>query len=138
MNHIPDTDTPFESQLTRSARRLCEEQNYQLPLRPSPRRRHTSITWIASVAAACIGWFVGILFPLGEQLPETGLAVQVCPDTVIQYKDRLVHDTVIHRVEVPVKVHVQPAPKSHPEYESDPQGCNVECDGINYAMLVGM
>ena len=138
MNKSHDIPTSFEKQLHQSAQRLREVENQQLPLRPSPRRRHFPITWVASVAAACIGWLVGIAFPLSPEQPAPDLALNTQPDTVIQYRERLVHDTIIQKVKVPVRVKVAAPAQDRLEYYADTKGCNVECDGIDYAMLVGM
>ena len=131
-----DNTSPFEEQIMQSARRLRDAQNSQLPLRESP-RRHTSTTWIASIAAAAIGWAVGISFPIVEEPSHNQLALQTQPDTVIQYKEILVHDTIIQKVEVPIKVEVPSSSRQHTLY-ADIKGCNVECDGIDYTMLIGM
>lgn len=138
MKKSNDSTSPFEKQLMASAGRLRAQQDYQLPLRKSPRHRRPSTTWVASIAAACLGWVVGISFPIEKEQPEADLALYAQPDTVIQYKERLVHDTVIQKVETPVKSKVVPAKKKPTEYYADVQGCNVECDGIDYAMLIGM
>ena len=129
------TTSPFEKQLLQSARRLREEENYQLPLRKSPRRHQPSITWGASIAAACIGWVVGIAFPLREDTPQSDLAFTQ-RDTVIQYKEKLVRDTIIQKVEVPVKPVTAATRAPHTELETSSQGCNVECDGIDYDLLI--
>ena len=138
MNKSDNMSSPFEKQLQQSAVRLRDEQNYQLPLRKSPHRHRPVITWAASIAAACIGWIVGISFPLEQELPRPDLALNIQPDTVIQYQKTLVHDTIIKKVEIPVKVEVASTPKPAPEADGVLQGCNVECDGIDYALLVGM
>ena len=138
MNKSNDRTSPFEKQLAQSAMRLRDEQNYQLPLRQSPRRHNSVTTWAASIAAACIGWIVGISFPIGEEQPKNELALSVKPDTVVQYKERVVRDTIIQKVEVPVRVAAVPKQKEPKNLYADGNGCNVECDGIDYAMLIGM
>ena len=126
--------TSFEQQLQQSAHRLREEQNYQLPLRPLPRRR-ISWGWISTAAAAIVGWAVGISFPLNNKIPESEMAVVTKTDTVVQYKEKVVRDTIIHEVKVPVRIEVPVAPKET-QISQKSNGCNVECDGIDYALLV--
>ena len=138
MNRSDNTTSPFEKQLMQSAKRLREEQDNQLPLRKYPRRHHPATTWIASIAAACMGWIFGASFSAGEEQPQPELALYSQPDTVIQYRDRLVHDTIIQEIEIPVEVESASTQKSRMVYYADTQGCNVECDGIDYSMLVGM
>lgn len=71
MKQIDKLDARFEQQLGQSARRLRDQQNYALPVRKLP-YRPARITWVASAAAAAIGWFVGIAFPIdGQQQPRT-------------------------------------------------------------------
>ena len=124
----------FEEQLQQSAHRLREEQNYQLPLRPLPRRR-ISWGWISTAAAALIGWVVGISFPLNNQLTQPQMAVVTKTDTVVQYQEKVVRDTIIHEVKVPVRIEVPVVPKETQSPQNS-NGCNVECDGIDYALLV--
>lgn len=126
----------FEEQLTQSARRLRDEQNYQLPLRPLHRSRF-SWGWVSTGAAAVIGWLVGICFPIDNSFPEKNMAALTQTDTVVQYKERVVRDTIVKEVKVPVKVKV-PVVKSEVPAQRNAGGCNVECDGIDYAMLIRM
>ena len=129
------TSRSFEDQLRQSARRLREKQNYQLPLRSLPRRR-VSWGWVSTVAAALVGWIVGISFPVSSRLSQSEMAVVSHTDTVVEYKEKLVRDTIIKEVKVPVKVEVPvEAPKEM--LKEGTVGCNVECDGIDYALLVG-
>ena len=128
------TPSSFEQQLRQSAHRLREEQNYQLPLRPLP-RRHFSWGWISTAAAAIVGWAVGISFPLNNKIPESEMAMVTKTDTVVQYKEKVVRDTIIHEVKVPVRIEVPVVPKET-QSPQDSNGCNVECDGIDYALLV--
>lgn len=121
-----------------SARRLRDRQNYQLPLRKMPRRSQSSTVWIASVVAAAVGWIVGIAFPLGEEQSTTDLALFTAPDTIVQYREKVVHDTVVKHVNVPVPVKVASASPKRAEPYTGMKGCNVECDGIDYSLLVGM
>lgn len=131
-----DKSTPssFEQQLRQSAHRLREEQNYQLPLRPLP-RRHFSWGWISTAAAAIVGWAVGISFPLNNKIPQSEMAVVTKTDTVVQYEEKVVRDTIIHEVKVPVRIEV-PVAAHKEQMQTETSGCNVECDGINYALLV--
>lgn len=133
-----DNTSQFEEQIMQSARRLRDAQNSQFSLRelPSP-RRHLFTTWIASIAAAAIGWAVGISFPIGEETFHNKLTMQIQPDTVIQYKERLVHDTIIQKVEIPVKEAMPSTAYQHALYV-DIEGCSVEFDGIDYEMLIEM
>ena len=124
----------FEQQLMHSAHRLRDEQNYQLPLRPLPRRR-ISWGWISTAAAALIGWVVGISFPLNNHIPESEMAVVTKTDTVVQYQEKVVRDTIIQEVKVPVRIEVPVAPDKE-QLQTVSNGCNVECDGIDYALLV--
>ena len=124
----------FEQQLMQSAHRLRDEQNYQLPLRPLPRRR-ISWGWISTAAAALIGWVVGISFPLNNKLTQPEMAVVTKTDTVVQYQEKVVRDTIIHEVKVPVRIEVPVVPQET-QISQESNGCNVECDGINYALLV--
>ena len=137
MKQIDKSDARFEQQLRQSARRLRDQQNYALPVRKLP-YRPARITWVASAAAA-IGWFVGIAFPIdGQQQPKELTACAV-PDTVVTVRDRIVRDTIVQQVKIPVRVSTEKVVvKKENEAKVVLAGCNMECDGIDYSQLVGM
>ena len=128
--------SPFEQQLQQSAHRLRDQQNYDLPMRKNPRQRF-AWGWITTAAAAVIGWYVGISFPLNDTLTDPTVALAVPADTIIQYREKIVRDTVIQKIEIPTvrkqKITATSSQPSHPT-----QGCNMECDGIDYSLLIGM
>ena len=136
MKQIDKLDARFEQQLGQSARRLRDQQNYALPVRKLP-YRPARITWVASAAA--IGWFVGIAFPIdGQQQPKELTACAV-PDTVVTVRDRIVRDTIVQQVKIPVRVSTEKVvEKKENEAKVVLAGCNMECDGIDYSQLVGM
>ena len=137
MKQIDKSDARFEQQLKQSARRLRDQQNYALPVRKLP-YRPARITWVASAGAA-IGWFVGIAFPIdGQQQPKELTACAV-PDTVVTVRDRIVRDTIVQQVKIPVRVSTEKVVvKKENEAKVVLAGCNMECDGIDYSQLVGM
>lgn len=138
MKQIDKLDALFEQQLGQSARRLRDQQNYALSVRKLP-YRPARITWVASAAAAAIGWFVGIAFPIdGQQQPKELTACAV-PDTVVTVRDRIVRDTIVQQVKIPVRVSTEKVVvKKENEAKVVLAGCNMECDGIDYSQLVGM
>ncbi|CDE87741.1 unknown [Prevotella sp. CAG:891] len=148
MKQIDKSDARFEQQLRQSARRLRDQQNYALPVRKLP-YRPTRITWVASAAAAAIGWVVGVSFPIawfvgiafpidGQQQPKELTACAV-PDTVVTVRDRIVRDTIVQQVKIPVRVSTEKVVvKKENEAKVVLAGCNMECDGIDYSQLVGM
>lgn len=138
MKQTDKSDSLFEQQLRQSARRLRDKQNYELPVRKMP-YRPTRVTWVAVAVAAAVGRFVGITFPLNGEQPAGELAACVVPDTVVTYRDRIVHDTVIQQVKIPVEVRTEKvAADNRKRVNAELPGCNMECDGIDYARLVGM
>lgn len=138
MKQTDKSDSLFEQQLRQSARRLRDKQNYELPVRKMPYRK-ARVTWVAAAVAAAVGWFVGITFPLNGEQPAGELAARVVPDTVVTYRDRIVRDTVIQQVKVPVRVRTEKVTaEKRTEVKTELPGCNMECDGIDYAQLVGM
>ena len=135
MNPSDKFSSPFEKQLQQSALRLRDQQNYNLPSRKNPRHRF-SWGWTTTAAAALVGWFMGISFPINNSLPETSVALATSTDTIIQYKEKIVRDTIIHQVPIPV-VHQPQTASTASQRHPTTKGCNMECDGIDYSLLIG-
>lgn len=131
-------NSSFEKQLMQSATRMRDKQNYQLPLRKSPRMQRPSFTWGIAAAAAIFGWFFGVTFPVEGERSKYELAISNTPDTIIQYREKVVHDTIVKEMGIPVKTKTHIPSQHLPLQQATRQGCNVECDGIDYEMLLRM
>ena len=138
MKTTDKSSSNFEEQLRKSAHRLRDKQNEQLPL-PKDYRHHIAWGWIpaTAIAATLVGLVVGILLPVHHQSSQADMAVVTQTDTVVQYKEKLIHDTIVYKVKVPID-ETELAQNQQLELQDEIKGCNIECDGIDYAMLVGM
>ncbi len=136
--------TNFEDLLRESAQRNKAKENAQLRVPKNPMiNRRTYWGWIAAPVAAVIGIIVGLSLPLlmGSNAPE----VQYVYATDTIRVDRPVHDTLyltqtIEKEKVVEKVKYVNRPATQATHDASaslsPTCTSIQCDGINYSMLV--
>jgi len=139
----PKTPTPLQpltdEELMAAARRLREEENSRLHVRPWRQKNRTA--WRIAVPAACL---VG--FALGFWLrpsSETGGTQQPVAQTVVKsdtvYVREVVHDTIYqttdpHRPVRPLPLTASSRPSSQPD-KTERIGVSMLEDGIRYDLL---
>ncbi len=146
----------FEDILRDSATRLTTEENKYLrvprnPLQHSPR---TYWGWVATPIAAAAGVIIGLFLPIlsgkaGEaihltQTPDTIRITQLVKDTVylsqVVEKEKIVEK--IKYVKQPSKASssslspVSTLPNKDRAPQDPPTCTSIQCDGINYSLLV--
>lgn len=138
--------TNFEERLRESAKRLTEEQNKQLKV-PDCTRHTKKIYWgwVATPAAAVVGILFGMCLPfmlkqhepLLSHQPKLEPVPKLIKDTIYLTKtdtQKIIQcDTVFRTrwIEQPLK------DEAHEQDGFHEQECtSVQCDGINYALLV--
>lgn len=128
----------FDSQLTRLAQQHTIETGEKLRPVQNPRRRPTSLQWLAIPAAAVFGLLIGLWLPFRFTVPAKD------PNTIVVKHDTLyqkIVDTVIVEKETE-KLVVQNRPavghdtsKKTTECRPPIEGKNIREDGIHYNML---
>lgn len=130
----------FEQQLSDSACRLRDANNYRLPAPRRPYRR-PAWGWLTTPAAAVVGVLVGTGLPHQTATLVPQVAEVRVTDTVV--RERTVRDTIyLPAPAAPRPPHTVPhgdvpASASADVADSpDTSGCNVRCDGVDYSLLV--
>lgn len=126
----------FEEQIKASAQRLRSRDNYRLPVRPLSRRR-PYWGWVVSPAAAVAGLVLGWMLPRQPQLSSGGMAAVALHDTVAKAVEEHRPDTFLHEgSQGSVRASVAEKRVERKEKVVHSSGRNVECDGVDYALLV--
>ena len=138
-----------DSDIISAARDLCDEQNEQLHVSPSPlkgRRTSTPLWWAAIAAALVVGFFIGQTHPLPLPLGrgETDVVLASGNESLPSRGDfegssiihEVVHDTIYETRIVHVPVPTQQLQTAQAEPAPSP-GCSMLCDDIRYDLLAG-
>ena len=132
----------FEDKLHASAQRLAEQENKSLHVPQNPmQQKRTYWGWIATPAAAVVGLIFGMSLPLFMQSePNTPLAQATDTVRVIEsVRDTLYLTQVVEKEKVvykalPARQTAEAAPR---DSDYHPGQCtSIQCDGINYSILV--
>ena len=139
--------TTFEDKLHASAQRLAAKENRQLHVPQNPlKQKRTYWGWVATPAAAVIGLIFGMSLPLfmGNEkevqyvhLSDTLRIVQPVHDTL--YLTQIVEKERVIEKRVPVGLgeDSETTASVHMQDEEEETTCtSIQCDGINYSILV--
>ena len=139
--------TTFEDKLQASAQRLAAKENRQLHVPQNPlKQKRTYWGWVATPAAAVIGLIFGMSLPLfmGNEkevqyvhLSDTLRIVQPVHDTL--YLTQIVEKERVIEKRVPVGLgeDSETTASVHMQDEEEETTCtSIQCDGINYSILV--
>ena len=145
----------FEDILRDSATRLSTEENKHLrvprnPMQYSPR---TYWGWVATPIAAAAGVILGLFLPILSGKADEAIHLAQTPDTIRitqHIKDTVYLSQVVEKEKIVEKIKyvkqpIQASPTTSPaptlfNKDRSPQGSptctSIQCDGINYSLLV--
>ena len=136
----------FEGKIREAIRNSVAEQNRSLHVPQNPMRVHRSYWgWVATPVAAVIGIVFGMSFQLMTEDADDTFAdvidtiriTEFQKDTVyltkVEKENICKHDTIF--VSMPAKDSLY-RPNLTVPLEEEPQCTSIQCDGINYSLLV--
>jgi len=127
--HFQQPQNMSNDDIIAMARRIREEENNQLQVRPWKSRNR--MAWYITVPAAClVGFFLGYCLRPASETPQ-GLTALATTDTV--YVQEVVYDTIYQTTDVHKPV--RPRPITAANQASRKIGISVLEDNIRYDLL---
>lgn len=148
----------FEDILRDSATRLSTEENKHLRVPRNP-IQHGSLTywgWVATPIAAAAGVILGLFLPILSGKADEAISLVQTPDTVriterindtIYLSQVVEKEKIVEKVKY-VKQRIDAASSANPsaldvsgkehalQHQEQPTCTSIQCDGINYSLLV--